>query len=505
MRRKRTIYFNDARHYYLFVFEPPMSMEDAWRPVDEVAGTSVDTFSYGVERGDGLFYPSKVGMRFGADIQPFEQAAYWRLWHNMQSLIDQGLDPLTVLIDRAHEKGMEFLASLRLGCYGGMDPAHNTRTGGRGFMIPEVRSHVAAVLEELATDYDTDGVELDFSAPPGGASLYFQEEDVKAGTPIMTDWAREVAATLRGRRPDSFHIGARVYPTEEINLSVGVDVRTMLKERLVDFVVPMVYGHHLLDPGMPIDWLIDAAHASDIAVYPMLQPYYHDEGRRFHAVAHATPAMMRAAAATYWDRDVDGMYTWFLNWPLGDDERIVLNELGDPDLVREGGKHYIVARRSDSYDLMGMPAPLPIEIAADDRGTRHSVTIYVADDFDEDTDRGVRLRINITDVVAADRISFWLNGESLDDEECLRSYAGSVAPYVGQWLEFELSGVKPRRGENLLEVSLVKRAEGLVGPLTIEDVELKVERVPHQGLPGEAPTPADKLADTRTLDVRSWP
>ncbi len=60
-RKRRTIYFNDARHYYLFVFEPPMKMEDAWRPIDEVAGTAVDTFSYGVERGDGLFYPSKVG------------------------------------------------------------------------------------------------------------------------------------------------------------------------------------------------------------------------------------------------------------------------------------------------------------------------------------------------------------------------------------------------------------------------------------------------------------
>ena len=27
-------------------------------------------------------------MMFGADIQPFEQAAYWRTWHNMQSLIE---------------------------------------------------------------------------------------------------------------------------------------------------------------------------------------------------------------------------------------------------------------------------------------------------------------------------------------------------------------------------------------------------------------------------------
>jgi hypothetical protein len=392
----------------------------------------------------------------------------------MQSLIDRGLDPLTVLIDRAHEKGMEFLASLRLGCYGNIDPAHDTRSGGRGFMIPEVRGHVAAVLEELASDYDTDGVELDFAAPPGGASFYFQEQDVEAGTPLMTDWTREVAATLRASRPGPFQIGARVYPTEEINLSVGVDVRTMLAEGLVDFVVPMVYGHHLLDTGMPIEWLFEAAHASDIAVYPMLMPYYTDEGRRFHTVAHATPEMMRAAAASHWDRGADGMYTWFLSWPFGDAERTVLAELGDPDRVRKADKHYIVARRSDSYDRMGMPAQLPIEIAADERGVKHGVSFHVADDFD-DVGARARLLINITDLVAADQVSFWLNGQLLDSDSALRSYAGSVAPYAGLWLEFELSDVKPRRGENLVEVSLVKRPEDLVGPLIIEDVELKVQ------------------------------
>ena len=41
MRRRRTIYFNDARHYYLFVFEPPIRMEEAWVPIDEIAGTAV--------------------------------------------------------------------------------------------------------------------------------------------------------------------------------------------------------------------------------------------------------------------------------------------------------------------------------------------------------------------------------------------------------------------------------------------------------------------------------
>ena len=59
-KQKRVLYCSDARHYYLFAMEPPMSDADAWRCVDDVAATSVDTFVYMVERGDGLFYPSKV-------------------------------------------------------------------------------------------------------------------------------------------------------------------------------------------------------------------------------------------------------------------------------------------------------------------------------------------------------------------------------------------------------------------------------------------------------------
>ena len=72
MRLRRTIYFNDARHYYLFVYDPPMRMEDARVPVDEVAGTSVDTFSYGVSRADGPVLPleSRAGMGLGPQAVP---------------------------------------------------------------------------------------------------------------------------------------------------------------------------------------------------------------------------------------------------------------------------------------------------------------------------------------------------------------------------------------------------------------------------------------------------
>ena len=95
-----------------------MRLEDAWRPIDEVASTSVDTFIYGVSRGDGLLYASEKGLRFGSDVDSFEQAAYLRVWETMQSLIDRGLDPPGVLIDRAHDKGMDFF--LRQFAHGGL-------------------------------------------------------------------------------------------------------------------------------------------------------------------------------------------------------------------------------------------------------------------------------------------------------------------------------------------------------------------------------------------------
>ena len=193
MRQKRTIYFNDARHYYLFIYEPPMRLRDAWAPVDEVAGTGVDTFIYGVGRGDGLFYPSAKGLRFGADQKKLNMAAYWRVWENMQSLIDRDLDPLRVLVDRAHDKGMDFFASLRMGDFPGLDPRFSLGGGGRGYVHQETRDHQFGVLEELATSYPVEGVELDFAAAPGGTSFWLKEEDVKEHTPLMTDYVRQMS------------------------------------------------------------------------------------------------------------------------------------------------------------------------------------------------------------------------------------------------------------------------------------------------------------------------
>ncbi len=481
MRQHRTIYFNDARHYYLFVFEPPMRLEDAWRPVDEVAGTAVDTFIYGVSRTDGLFYPSKIGLRFGEDMRPFDFSAYWRVWENMQSLIDRGLDPLTVLIDRAHQKGMDFFASLRMGGYGGMAPQHAIAAGGRGFVHPEVRDHQFAVLEELATRYPVEGVEMDFAAAPGGSPFWLKPEDAPEYTPVMTDFVRKVADVVRNRPGEPGQIGARVYPTEELNRKTGLDVHTWLEEGLIDFVVPMVYVFFVLDANMPIDWLVQAAHENNISVYAMMQPYYSEESRQFHSVENASPAMMRAAATNFWELGVDGLYTWFLSWPLGNRERRILTELGDPELAKEGDKHYFLRRRSDATSGHDYEAFLPVEIPSADASKRYQIPFSIADDTENDRVQAIQLRLIVSNLVTADTFEILLNGKSLAGENCKRSTIRTIDPYAGQWLELHLEQVRPQKGRNVLEVALKARPAGFAGGVTVEDVEIIIEYSAYPG------------------------
>ena len=484
MRRQRTIYFNDARHYYLFIHEPPMRLEDAWAPIDEVAGTAVDTFIYGVSRGDGLFYPSERGLRFGADKEGFDMAAYWRVWENMQSLIDRGLDPLRVLVDRAHDKGMEFFASLRMGDVPGLAPEFGVASGGRGFVHQEMRDHQFAVLEELATRYPVEGVELDFAAAPGGTSFWLKPEDVAQYTQTVTEFVRRASGMVHSRPGRPGLVGARVYPTQELNDKTGLDVRTWLDEGLVDFVVPLVYAYFVLDANMPIDWLVQAAHESEVSVYAMMQPYYTDESRRFYRVTSATPAMMRAAAANLWEKGADGLYTWFMSWPLGAEERSTLSELGDPELVKGKDKHYFLRRRSEATKEHDYPAELPLSIPCADAGRVYQIPFAIADDPGDERVRSVVLKLGVTNLVSSDAFEVCLNGKSLSGEACKRKGIHSIDPYAGLWLEYHLEGLRPQKGENLLEVCLQGRSDRLEGGVTIEDVEIIVEYDTFPARPG---------------------
>ncbi|MCY3759611.1 MAG: hypothetical protein OXH50_00040, partial [Gemmatimonadetes bacterium] len=262
-------------------------------------------------------------------------------------------------------------------------------------------------------------------------------------------------------------------------LGQGLDVRTWLQNGSLDFVVPMRYGYMILDPDMPTDWLLDAAHAGGVSFFGCLQPYVDDQNTGAPVRQFPSSEQMRAAVANQWRKGADGLYTWFMDWPLGDAQRSMLSEMGDPDLGARKNRQYVLARTPEE-DHLHYRSPLPVRIAADDIGTRHPVPFFIADDIEGAGDQisEVLLEIVVTDLVSADRLAILLNGESLQNEACRRGFGDAINRYGAQSLTFDLRGVRPRKGDNLLEISLEGRAGGLAGTLVVGEVKITVNYHP---------------------------
>ncbi|MBM3933621.1 MAG: hypothetical protein FJ319_04875 [SAR202 cluster bacterium] len=459
-----------------------MKMEDAWRPVDEVVGTAVDTLIYGVCRDDGMYYDTKVGKMFCETSRPVKSAHYWRAYKCMKSLVDRGLDPLSLLANRAHSKGMEFLASLRMASTEAIDPPGATfPASGAGLSDAGFREQQMKVIREMAS-YDVEGVELDFAAYPSGMQPFLPPGQESKYVDVLTEQVRQASRAVRERNARPGLVGARVYVTEEMNLRHGMDVRAWLKEGLLDYVVPMLYIYADFDINMPIDWIIGPAHEADVSVYGFMQHYARSTFSGAPINVYPTTEMARAVIANHWDRGVDGIYTHALHWPFGSLECSILTEMGDPEIVREADKRYFLNKRTEKGAEMGYPAPLPVTLSSAALGTPHEIRFRIADDVEGNSKqvRLVKLKVLVTNLLAADTIRFKLSGKPLDDEHVTSYHGGGVSlrDFRSTIQEFNLGSVRPKKGDNVLTVSLDSRPEDMAGDATVEEVEVIIEYTP---------------------------
>ena len=185
MKKPRLIYYNDLRHYLMYRFDPPMSLHQFRRPVDEVLCTGVDTLSVGLASGQTFWHDTKVGLKWGERVERHNNGVmWWRAGENLEHALTQGIDPLKVVIDRAHEKGLQILCSLKLNdpsclesdrlywlgklkwdhpevMIGEEDPDEPKIATCSDYARPEVRQERLDILEEVVGNYGPDGIELD--------------------------------------------------------------------------------------------------------------------------------------------------------------------------------------------------------------------------------------------------------------------------------------------------------------------------------------------------------
>ncbi len=486
MSDRRLLFYNDSRHYYLYCYDPPISLADVRAPVDELLGTRVDTLVYGSGPGATVFHNTRVGEIWGERFDGFDTMYAYRAAENIRSLIERGLDPLDALIDRAHEKDIEFFASLRMANPGPPDsdsvfnskfnldhPEWCLRTRSSSnfnYVHPEVRAERFALAEEYVSRYDVDGLELDWVFEP----VFFEEGEVEENTPLMTGFVREIRQAVdkaAGEQGRSILLGARVLPTRDGNLAAGLDVPTWIHEGLLDFVVPNFYGCQDLDVDFPFEWLVQLARETECKVYPALQARIQGDDPGLHGHDYSLGTYMAekehyyAGAATYWDKGADGIYLPWFRYPNGANHQM-LSEIHDPDTLREKPKHYVVRCHNDAAAAQGYDSPLPLSLVTGSEVLGQTLQLYIADDAER---AHACLKLRLADWSPADSMTLSLNGQSLPGPSRRQRYG-----YRYDWLEFDLSSGALQRGLNEVGVAIHDRPPRLHGQVTLESVEVVV-------------------------------
>lgn len=499
----RLLYYNDARHWYMYVFEPPISLDDARRPIDEIAGTQVDVFVYGFGAGATMFHDTKVGEVWGTQMvkrgQDFRGVYTWRAYENVQSLIERGYDPLNVLIERAHEKKIEFYSSIRLTTFRNPDnwswftntfalehpefqigqaegvPENSSVRFNMDFAHPEVRDERFTLIEETLTRYDVDGLELDFCFSP----YLFKPNEVKEKTPLMTEFVQKIRKTALKAAEDRsrpIKLGARILPVLEGNLKAGLDVPEWLRLKLLDFAVPIFYDYWQMDPQIPFDWLVDLAHPFGCKVYPALRSNIErvemTHTINVHDRPFATPSMYYAAALNYWQKGADGIYVLEMKWPFSTEERNVLSTIGDPSLLDRAPKHYFLPPRNDEATAFGYTQQIPAKLI---KNQPTSVKLTVSDKISaakkEGVIREISLHLRFTGISRRDELIVTLNGQKIPLENATwDSYS-----YLYCWLNIPLFDVLPLQGDNAVGITLSKRPPKLNSDVELKDVELLIK------------------------------
>jgi hypothetical protein len=231
-----------------------------------------------------------------------------------------------------------------------------------------LRAHKVAIIRELATKYDFDGFQIDFSRHipclPVGRQWELRDHVTqflratreallevaqKRGRPILL--AVKIPETLAGCRADGF------------------DVESWAQQRLVDI---MTLGSRTMDVHLEE---FRAAVGPDIRLQPCFDDHHTTDG--YH---HAPIEYLRGVFTNHWQRGADSVVTF--NWsfappeishPLGmtmvpESHRRAYHEVGVLNNLARKNKAFAVERRSgypwaDGYFNRNDTAPLPAQFS----------------------------------------------------------------------------------------------------------------------------------------------
>ena len=233
----------------------------AWYP-SKVVPTILD----GYVRGDREFFRGHAvcqGVTAPADVDRFidRMLAFMNLY---QDLIDAGVDWLAEAAKACRRRGVAPWVSIRMNDFHGhkniegsffntdqlKDPTMRLQHSAYSptmyepgyrralnYEKAEVRALMFRQIKEVVEDYDYAGLELDWWRQP----LCCEPNATPETVAMMTDWFREIRALTERRAQATgrrYPFGMRIPGQLDTLKSIGIDIETLCRESVIDFVGP---------------------------------------------------------------------------------------------------------------------------------------------------------------------------------------------------------------------------------------------------------------------------
>ena len=513
MAKPRMMFYTDARHPLVYMYEPSMQREELESVVDELAGTPIEALMFCLGDGRTVQHDTNVGELWGHNVDKWQHLIFRRAYQNVKSLITEGNDPLRVICDRAHAKGIllypTLLVQLESGVRGGsgydirssnfrLDNKH-LEIGANNDLDPsfpglhcadfkheEVRRERFSLIEEAMMDYPVDGFELQLNFWP----YYFHPNEVETGRKIMTDWIGRVHEVVKRSGRDR-ELAITIPANLNDCLSVGLDPEDWIKRDIVDVLTGQTRSQpQFQDPNSTfINY--EPAHLDDMRA---LVHAARGSACRIHAsidstldsdrLAEAPIEMVRAAACNYWAQDIDGLYLsqWFGMWPYTASFYEQIRELPHPDVMAAKDKFYHIPTFSGRYPRRELTRQLPAEFVSDESVL---LQITISDELHRWNKAGrvheVFLRIRISDTTERVQLGFNFNGKALPASllrKINQMYTMSAPRYHvgGYWFVYRLDQDHwPVAGRNTLEVTLLESDPDITPRPSVRDVEIEIK------------------------------
>ena len=155
---------------------------------------------------------------------------------------------------------------------------------------------------------------------------------------------------------------------------------------------------------------------------------------------------------------------------VASEQRQILTEIGDPDVLSGKPKRYCMAPKQESSVAFGYEAQLPIPLTVGADVSPTTVNMFVADDplLTVST-----LTLKLAESTSHDVMTVTLNGNELSTVDATYTPYG----YNYSTIEFCLQPGTLREGENQISVSLLSQPAILTSTVVLKSVEIGVDYV----------------------------